>query len=801
MIVQMSLDTLGFWRATAIVDVFMKARYCRDLIEGGPFQKPVARVEKIGWGCLAVARKVSGMFAGRTSARSGTLLAITAFVLLSFLQVLWSEPVRAQSEPFDLTRFLGAVDPSELVEGADGFGTMRDDLPVAPLMSAGNRIGWVFINSDFVGTTGYSGKPIDVMIAVDDDARILGLSLVEHHEPIVLIGIPESRIRGLMDEHVGLNLAEVAADSGAMPDLNIISGATVTIIVINDSIIRSGIRVSRALGLGGLEAQTADLGPQFEINPDIAAPERWSTMVGDGTVRRLTLEVGEVNAAFERLEDPRAAANPITDPDDTVFIDMYAALVSAPGIGRELLGEAEYSNLENWLEEGDHAILLAGRGMYSFKGSGYVRGGIFDRISLIQGDSSIRFRDREHRRLGDIATEGVPDFVELDLFRVQADAEFDPAEPWRMQLLAQRDVAALERVFTTFELSYQLPNTYLTALAPPAPPPGADLSDAEEEMAAQMALVESIWRDRSLEIVALGIMLAVLTTAFFFQMFLTRSARVTYWFRMSFLTVTLVFLGWFANAQLSVVNVLALFQSAVTGFSWQAFLLDPLTFILWFSVAASLIFWGRGAYCGWLCPFGALQELTNQIARALKVPQFTLPWGLHERLWPLKYLIFLVLFGTSLGSLSYAEQLAEIEPFKTAIILNFVRAWPFVAFALALLFAGLFIERFYCRYLCPLGAALAIPARIRMFDWLKRYHECGNPCQTCANECFVQAIHPTGEINPNECLNCMNCQVLYQSKTKCPVVLKREKWRKKTADSTAQSASALDKALNPRNTT
>lgn len=70
-----------------------------------------------------------------------------------------------------------------------------------------------------------------------------------------------------------------------------------------------------------------------------------------------------------------------------------------------------------------------------------------------------------------------------------------------------------------------------------------------------------------------------------------------------------------------------------------------------------------------------------------------------------------------------------------------------------------------------------------MFDWLKRYKDCGNPCQTCANECFVQAIHPTGEINPNECLNCMHCQVLYHSRTKCPVVIKRTKRRAAVAGS------------------
>ena len=53
---------------------------------------------------------------------------------------------------------------------------------------------------------------------------------------------------------------------------------------------------------------------------------------------------------------------------------MYMGLVSLPAVGEALLGEAEHANLEAWLDEGDHAIMLAGRGLYSFKGSGYVRG-------------------------------------------------------------------------------------------------------------------------------------------------------------------------------------------------------------------------------------------------------------------------------------------------------------------------------------------------------------------------------------------------------------------------------------------
>jgi len=166
----------------------------------------------------------------------------------------------------------------------------------------------------------------------------------------------------------------------------------------------------------------------------------------------------------------------------------------------------------------------------------------------------------------------------------------------------------------------------------------------------------------------------------------------------------------------------------------------------------------------------------------LRIPQISVPFAVHQRLWVIKYIIFLVLFGLSLYSLSVAEQGAEVEPFKTAIVLHFWRAWPFVAFAAALLFAGLFIERFYCRYLCPLGAALAISARLRIFDWLRRYRECGNPCQRCGIECPVQAIHPEGHINPNECIQCLHCQMLYHHDQKCPVMIqKRLKLEKRLA--------------------
>ena len=703
--------------------------------------------------------------------------------------LLWLSALPIAAWGSELPRFLGGLAPEALVPGATGYGPVRSDLPVAPVLAGGDTVGWAFLTSDFVGTTGYSGKPIHVVAAISPDAVLAGVRLVEHSEPIVLIGIPDAKMRRLTEGYAGIDLKAEAAEGGSAHDLDIISGATVTVMVIDDSVIRAGLKVARALGLGGLAPEAA-AGPARK--PDMAREEvfDWASLAGDGSVRALSLDLSQVNAAFEATGDPKAIARPERGAPEETFIDLRAALASVPSIGLSLLGGAEYANLREWVGEDGHAILVAGRGRYSFKGSGYVRGGIFDRIQLIQGDRSIRFFDRDHKRLGEIAAAGAPAFTELDIFRIPAHAAFEPGEPWRLQLLVQRAVGAVDKRFLTFDLGYRLPEHYLL---PPVLAAEAETAEAE----AKAALWQRVWHDRRFEIAGLAAMLAVLTAIFFFQRQVTRNARLYFWLRMGFLCATLFFLGWYANAQLSVVNLMALFGSLRTGFAWDAFLLDPLVFILWFSVAAALIFWGRGAYCGWLCPFGALQELTNKAARALRVPQWELPWGLHERLWPVKYVLFLGLFGISLASIPLAETFAEVEPFKTAIVLKFVREWPFVLFAVALMAAGLFVERFFCRYLCPLGAALAIPARVRMFAWLRRYHECGHPCQLCANECPVQAIHPTGEINPNECVNCLHCQVLYQSTARCPVCIKRERSRERLARSSGALKAALARAPDP----
>ena len=193
-----------------------------------------------------------------------------SFFLICLLGLGAGQAATAQTPPTSashLAQLLPGIAPGDLVAGADAFGPLRDDLPVAPVMAGGKQLGWAYITSDFVGTTGYSGKPIHTAVAIDDDARVLGVQLVKHSEPIVLIGIPEAKIKALAADYVGLDLKAEAEAGGDAHDLNIISGATVTVMVIDDSIVRSGLHVARALGLGGLGAGTGAEGSASDAAP------------------------------------------------------------------------------------------------------------------------------------------------------------------------------------------------------------------------------------------------------------------------------------------------------------------------------------------------------------------------------------------------------------------------------------------------------------------------------------------------------------------------------------------------------
>jgi transcriptional regulator of nitric oxide reductase len=629
--------------------------------------------------------------------------------------------------------------------GADRHAdTVLGSPPAAKVTSNGRVIGYAFSTRAVSGSVGYSGRPLDIHIGLTTEGRISGARLVAHMEPILVIGIASEDLEAFVSRFINLDIRGATAAPLSMklsPGIDHVTGATVSSRVMHDAVLRSARAVALSRGIIGAGVQTTRLDrAKFE-------EASWSDLVTVKAVTRRTVLRGEVAATrgFKASESSE------------LFIDLFTALATPPTVGQNLLGRRIFEQLMANIGPQDNLILIAANGLYSVKGTAWRRKGVFDRIQIVQGSRTITLRREDHRNVEELKAAGAPLFRETGVFRIAASTGFDPTRPWRLELL----VTPLEdnQSPARFALDYEVPKDFLAAALP--------VEAAARPEGPPPELWRSIWRERLPELAGLVVMLFFLTVILFGEDALTRRRILYRRVRIGFLVMTFLFLGLYTGAQISIVNVLTFTHTLLSGFKWDLFLLDPLVFVLWSFVAVTLLFWGRGVFCGWLCPFGALQELLNEVARKLGVKQLEIPWALHERLWPIKYVLFLAILGASMQSIIWAYQLAEVEPFKTTIILKFFREWPFVVYALVLLVAGLFVERVFCRYLCPLGAALAIPAKLRLFEWLKRRPQCGRECRICNTTCTVQAINPLGQINPNECIYCLRCQANYFDADTC----------------------------------
>ena len=648
----------------------------------------------------------------------------------------------------------------ELFPKATDIRDRLPDYPVYPVYQLQELIGYAYESRDISPLQGFAGKPVNMLIGLDSRGRFTSLRILNHHEPVFLHGLGEEPLFEFIDQYEGRSLTEQiiidtsGSRSGKNPDGNVVhfdgvSKATVSVLIINDTVLSSALKVARKKLEGFTQA------PATRAKTDLYQPLSWAQLVDRGYIGhwRINPAAIEEKLGSPLMDYPEA---PHPDPGEP-FTELFFGYINAPMVGRNLLGDEGFQRLKEKTGPDAQILAVMSRGLYPHLPDGFTPGSSPDRLGLQQNSLSLDIRDiNVFDQNIQINADGMPEFARTTLFRVGGNAGFNPGAE------------------ATLKLGVTLRKNHLVA----------DSTELEIPMAFAQELFEAVevaprpednrqpvwiglWKERWLTISLLVLSLTLLTVFFARQRTLSRYPKLVHRFRWGFLFFTLFFIGFYAQGQLSVVNIYTLFLAIWDGFSLNVFLMDPVLFILWTYTFISLFVWGRGLFCGWLCPFGALQEMAAWLGEKLKLRQVKVPETWHRRLILLKYPILLVLVGTAFYSLELAEKLVEVEPFKTGITLFFVRYWPFVVYAVGLLVVGMFIHKFYCRYLCPLGAGLAVLGKLRLFSWLDRVELCGKPCQHCKNSCGINAIHKDGRIDYNECIQCLECVVILKDQSQC----------------------------------
>ena len=281
------------------------------------------------------------------------------------------------------------------------------------------------------------------------------------------------------------------------------------------------------------------------------------------------------------------------------------------------------------------------------------------------------------------------------------------------------------------------------AAAQTAPPNGADPWGFEDEEEAEPTLAE-LAKAQALDI-ALFAAYATLALVSFFR----KSEKL----KVVTFIATIGYLGFRRSYLLSITNIFALIDLNLPIFGQN---LGWYTFAI-FSVATTVLF-GR-LYCGRLCAFGALTQLLDKI-----VPQrlrVDVPRTLERRAGYIKYGMLasvIVYFLITHDNFIFRY----VEPFWMFGLHGSAIMWTMLA---VLLTGTLFVRNMYCRFLCPVGAALGLMSSLTVFK-IKRWSEC-NTCRICEKTCQWGAIRG-GKIIKTECVRCDECERLYMDEQKCP---------------------------------
>ena len=691
-----------------------------------------------------------GLFASHKTL-SGTCARTT---ILGAILLLWLMPATADR-----------VDPAVISDGVIApysLGEITDREGVWELLNgSGLQEGYVIESEAIVQIPGFSGAAINMMIMIDRNGQFIDVKLLSHNEPIFVSGLGEAPFHGFLEQYrgnsistpmtVGTNYGKNA--SGSLIYLDGVSKATASVRIAHESLIAATREVAKSKLQGLVQAQ-----PSAEPNMQHDESLSWDDLVEQGIAKNFTATHGEERALYQGTLWQDDDAHP-DEADSANFVDLWVVDIGPPAVARAIFANSTLRELEHLraIATHDEPVLLIESANHGLVGEDFVRNTTPATITATQDGLPVVFRD------ADLFVDLLPGVPSGEAMIVRTDRRlgFNPVQQWQIGLVSVRQHGQLYPQLGQMELNWEYvadERFYLqTEEIKPLPP-------------WQSAIVE-----RWLDIALLALLLVVLTVIFLMQ------AKLAHWrwfsqFRWGYLLVCVAFIGWWGQGQLSIVTPLAVLHSITQGKSLEFLLYDPFSLLIWLFVIASFLFLGRAAFCGWLCPFGALQGLIAKVGKALGITAKQLPQKWDQRLKAIPYISLGMLVLVAVGAPTQIDGAAEIEPFKTAISVFFQREWWFVLYALICLFFSLFVYKAYCRYLCPLGAFMALGGLLRQKNWITRRAECGSPCQLCKVRCDYQAIKPSGKIAYSQCFGCLDCVQIYHDRTKCaPLIVQAKK--------------------------
>jgi len=165
-------------------------------------------------------------------------------------------------------------------------------------------------------------------------------------------------------------------------------------------------------------------------------------------------------------------------------------------------------------------------------------------------------------------------------------------------------------------------------------------------------------------------------------------------------------------------------------------------------------------FCGWICAFGAYNDLIYFISKKIFKGKFKVNEQVDSILKYLKYvvLLFIIIVSWTIGS-NILQTVSPWDAFGQITNLSTVFSRLLIGLILLVLITigAAFIERFFCRYLCPLGAIFAIISRLGITKINKPKDDCGK-CRACTMNCSMGLkLYKVDGARGGDCINCLKC--------------------------------------------